>query len=112
MRRGRETAEWSAQYNKQRVEQLERQVQELREKLDDASRYYEIHGDQVVEVNGRYAYRWNGSTPLQIGERVVLPANWLSGTIRDSGPFEGTVTGLGTTYQGQLSRIIRRAQQD
>ncbi|MER6576168.1 hypothetical protein [Nonomuraea sp. NPDC001023] len=38
---------------------------------------YEINGDQVVEV-GEYAYRWHGRPALKVGERVLLPENWVS----------------------------------
>lgn len=109
LRRGQEMAGWTAQHNVERVKELEHQVQELKQKLEDASRYYEIEGDQVVEVDGRYAYRWGGSPRLEIGELVVLPPNWLTTTVLGSGSFDGTVTGFGTTYQGQLSHIVRRA---
>ncbi|WP_433261141.1 hypothetical protein ACQPZF_26020 [Actinosynnema sp. CS-041913] len=109
MRRGQQMAEWSAEYRKDRVEQLESKVAELTKKLEDALRYYDFDGDQVVEIDGRYAYRWGGSPPLEVGDRVVLPPNWFTTTVRGKGPFEGTVTGLGTTYRGELARVVRRA---
>lgn len=86
---------------KQRIEELERQ-------LDDAQRYFEQDGDQVVEV-GRYAYRWGGNPPLEVGERVRLPQNWLSEVRSGPGTYEGVVAKLGATYRGQLSRILGRA---
>ena len=39
--------------------------------------HYEFEGDQVVGV-GRYAYRSRGEPPLKVGERVLLPENWVS----------------------------------
>ncbi|MFF4989257.1 hypothetical protein ACFY19_18850 [Streptosporangium saharense] len=92
----------------QEIERLRRRIAELEQRLDDAERYYELDGDQVVEV-GRYAYRWRGQPPLRVGERVVLPAaSWVS----RSGTFEGEVTKLGATYRGQLTAIIGRAKTD
>jgi hypothetical protein len=67
----------------------------------------EIAGQQIVQV-GRYAYQWDGGEPLAIGDRVLLPANWLSAIKDGPGPFEGVVTQLGTSYMGPLSRIVRR----
>jgi hypothetical protein len=94
---------------KQQIESLERRVKELEQRLDDAARFYEIGGDQVVEV-GKYSYRWRGTTPLQVGERVVLPENWLSRMKDGPGPQVGVVTALGSTYRGELSFIVGRAQ--
>lgn len=94
--------------NDAKVEWLERRVRELEQRLDDAERYYEFGGDQVIEV-GRYAYRWRGDTPLEVGDRVLLPQNWLSRMKDGPGPTEGVVTGLGATYRGELSFIIGRA---
>jgi hypothetical protein len=59
-------------------------------------------GRQVVQV-GRYAYAWAGREPLEIGDRVLLPGNWLYPK-----PSEDTVTGQGTSYTGTLSEIIRK----
>lgn len=84
------------------VERLRTQITGLREELDAKNRYYHLGGEQVVEC-GRYAYLWNG-TPLEVGEDVVVPANWLK-----SEPTTWTVTRLGTTYRGPLSHIVRRA---
>ncbi|MDQ3760588.1 MAG: hypothetical protein M3460_02470 [Actinomycetota bacterium] len=93
---------------KQNVERLERRIQELEQRLDDAARIYEINGDQVIQV-GRYAYRWRGDMPLAVGTRVLLPENWVSCMKDGPGPYEGVVTQLGTTYRGELSVIVGRA---
>jgi hypothetical protein len=89
------------------VERLERRIRELEQRLDEADRYYEYDGDQVVEV-GKYAYRWSGSPPLSVGDRVLLPENWLSQLKDGPGPQEGSVTKLGATYRGRLASIVRR----
>jgi hypothetical protein len=84
--------------------------QEQEQRLDDAARFYEVGGDQVVEV-GRYSYRWRGTTPLQVGERVLLPENWRSRMKDGPGPQVGVVTALGSTYRGELSVLVGRAPQ-
>ncbi|RKT69331.1 hypothetical protein DFJ66_2543 [Saccharothrix variisporea] len=89
------------------IEHLRRRVEELEKRLDDATRTYEIAGDQVVTVDG-YAYRWRGATPLEVGDRVLVPENWLSALKNGPGPREGTVTALGTTYRGDLQHIVRK----
>jgi hypothetical protein len=63
-------------------------------------------GEQVVVVDG-YTYRWGGE-PLKVGDRVLLPANWLSEVKHGKGPFPGTVTAIGSSYDGEMSAIIRK----
>lgn len=106
--RGRESGESGA---KSKVEWLERRVNDLEQRLDGATRIYEKDGCQVVTV-GKYAYRWSGQPPLEVGDRILLPANWLSELKSGPGPQVGVVTQLGTTYDGPLSRIIGRAPTD
>lgn len=96
---------------KLKIEWLERQVKELEQRLDNATRIHEVDGDQIVEVGG-YAYRWRGDEPLQVGDRVLLPENYVSRMKEGRGPFQGVVTGLGTTYRGNLSTIISRITTD
>lgn len=98
------------QSTKLHVAHLERQVQELREKLDGASRRFEVAGRQAVTVDG-YGYLWAGEGALVVGDRVLLPENYVSALRHGPGPFVGTVTALGTTYDGRLNRIIGRAAQ-
>ena len=92
---------------KAQVECLERRVRELEQRLDDAQRFYEVDGDQAVEVDG-YAYRWRGDQPLEVGDRVLLPENWLSRLKHGPGPYPGVVTRLGATYRGELFLIVGR----
>ncbi|MYS79454.1 hypothetical protein GTZ85_04220 [Streptomyces sp. SID5474] len=91
-----------------KVEQLEKRVKDLEAQLDQARRYYEIEGDQVVEV-GRYAYRWRGPEALEVGDRVLLPENYVTRLKNGPGATLGTVTALGATYRGTLSVIVGRA---
>jgi hypothetical protein len=58
----------------------------------------------------RYAYRWRGDSPLAVGERVLLPENWLSRFKDGPGPQQGVVTRLGATYRGELAFIVRRVE--
>ncbi|GHC83929.1 hypothetical protein GCM10007079_25440 [Nocardiopsis terrae] len=97
----------SKESSKLRIERLERQVEELRQRLDEETRIHEVGGDQVVGVGG-YAYRWRGETPLEVGDRVLLPENYVSRMKHGPGPLEATVTVLGTTYQGPLAFVLRR----
>jgi hypothetical protein len=64
----------------------------------------------IVQVDGRWAYMWEGPERPAVGDRVLLPANWLSEIKRGPGPFEGVVTEVNyrTDYDGPLSTIIRR----
>lgn len=105
---GRESgARSSSESSKLRITWLERQVEELRQRLDKETRIHEIGGDQVVDVGG-YAYRWRGETPLEVGDRVLLPENYVSRLKHGPGPLEATVTSLGTTYQGPLAFVLGR----
>jgi hypothetical protein len=97
----------SAAASEARISSLERQVEGLRQRLDGETRVREAGGDQIVDVGG-YAYRWRGEAPLEIGDRVLLPENYVSRLRNGPGPFEGTVTGCGTTYRGPLASVLRR----
>ncbi len=101
-------SESSSSFSRSRIERLEQRVKELEEQLDGAKRVYEIDGHQVVDVGG-YAYRWRGSTPLEVGDRVLLPENYVSRMKNGPGPTLGVVSKLGTTYRGPLADIVRRA---
>jgi hypothetical protein len=72
------------------------------------SRVFEMNGDQVVSV-GKYAYRWRGGPPLAVGDKVLLPENWLSRKKDGPGNWTGVVTELGTTYKGTLAHVVDRA---
>ncbi len=61
---------------------------------------------------GRYAYLWEGAEPLVPGDRVLLPESWLSRTIHGPGPFEDTVTAVGSDYDGPMSRVIAKIGRD
>lgn len=97
-RDARERAERDAEWQARRVaEEAEKEI----------SRYFTVSNDQVVEIEGRWAYRWAGEPPLTIGEHVILPSvPWRSGR-----PWIGRITGLGSTYDGELSYVIRRASE-
>lgn len=104
----KQASESAQKVSSSQVEWLKRRIEELEQLLDEATRVYEIGGDQLVEV-GRYAYRWAGQPKLEVGERVLLPQNWVSKMTDGPGPTLGTVTRLGSTYQGEHARIVRRA---
>ncbi|WP_250734944.1 hypothetical protein [Streptomyces sp. G2] len=111
-RTGREEERtWQQRSANTRIEQLERQVRTLEEKLDSRDRRYEVDGHQAVTVDG-YAYVWTGQGRLEVGDTVLLPENYVSALRRGPGPFPETVTQLGTTYSGTHSRIIAKAPAD
>lgn len=91
-----------------KVESLEKYVATLhdREKLrEDASPRRKRHEDeepQVVEVDNRYAYKWDGSHELQVGDMVWLPDAGFNG------PRSGTVTSLRSDYSGRMSYVMFR----
>ena len=60
--------------------------------------------EQIVMV-GNYTYAWHGDTKLKVGDVVVLPPNWLF-----DHETEGTVTALGSSYTGPLTRIRKLAR--
>jgi len=91
---------WIAEGKRQAHLELERAQKDANLRLTD-------NGRQVVEVDG-YAYTWSGAEPLEVGDRVLLPGNWLSSLKSGPGPFSGTVSQIGTSYTGTLSQIIRR----
>ncbi|MEU9349008.1 hypothetical protein AB0D74_48210 [Streptomyces sp. NPDC048278] len=100
--------EWRQRSEAAQVEHLERQIRTLREELDTKNRRFEVDGDQAITVDG-YGYRWSGPGTLEVGDRVLLPENYVSAVRHGPGSFLGTVTELGTTYIGTLSTIISRA---
>ncbi|MFC8826598.1 hypothetical protein ACFT9I_14795 [Streptomyces sp. NPDC057137] len=73
-----------------------------------AQRAYEVNGCQAVEVGG-YGFRRRGNDPLEVGDRVLLPENYVSRLKNGPGPTVGVVNKLGTTYRGPLSDIVGRA---
>ncbi|MCX5215570.1 hypothetical protein OG689_41180 [Kitasatospora sp. NBC_00240] len=101
---GRQSADSSAKVH---TENLERRVKALEEQLDAQLRRFEDRGAQAVTVNG-YGYRWTGPSRLEVGDRVLLPENYVSALRHGPGPHPGTVTELGTTYSGALSMIVSR----
>ncbi|MET9297443.1 hypothetical protein [Streptomyces sp. NPDC003077] len=105
---GRESG---AQSSKLKIEWLERRIKDLEGKLDEATRIFEVDGHQVVDVGG-YAYRWRGNTPLEVGDRVLLPENYVSRMRSGPGPTVGIVSQLGSTYRGHMSFIVGRAPAD
>jgi len=76
----------------------------------EPGRVYDMDGDQVVSV-GKYAYRWRGRPPLRVGDRVLLPENWLSRKKDGPGHWEGVVTELGSSYSGRIAFVVDRVGQ-
>jgi hypothetical protein len=102
---GRRSGEMTARIS---TENLERQLAHLTAALDKATRKFTLDGAQAVTVDG-YGYLWRGTPELAVGDHVLLPENYVSRMRNGPGPFPGTVTDLGTTYDGDLTYIVRRA---
>ena len=64
-------------------------------------------GKQLVVIDQSLTYSWRGE-PLAVGDRVLLPENYVSAMKFGHGPFSGTVTSLDSTYAGRISEIIRK----
>lgn len=63
-----------------------------------------------IGASRSFAYRWHGkpddNQPLNIGDRVLLPANFITPE-----PFWGTVVGFGNGgYDGELAEVIQRGR--
>jgi hypothetical protein len=101
---GREREFWIAEGRRQEQEAAKRREREA--ERQSRLRTATSDGQQIVEVDG-YAYRWAGE-PLGVGDRVMLPANWLSEVKHGKGPFPGTVTAIGSSYDGEMSAIMRK----
>lgn len=56
-------------------------------------------GSQIVVVNGRYSYAWDGQPELQLGDAVIVEG-------RSPGShFTGVVTDFGTDFKGALKPV-------
>ncbi len=67
-------------------------------------RTHDAAGRQLVTVAGGYTYAWSGEEPLVVGDIVTLPPGY------DLHPWEGAVTGLGSSYSGYVKEIIARCR--
>jgi hypothetical protein len=65
------------------------------------------HGQLVVVDRGKaLTYRWTGDGDLRVGDRVLVPGNWLHPKAEIC-----TVTAIGSSFTGDLQDIIQRAAQ-
>lgn len=104
-RAGREEGEQGAQ---EEINRLKKKVAKLQKEEEDRLLRHRVDGDQIVQVDG-YAYRWSGDKkPLEVGEKVYIPCSYVDNIRGDHGFKTGTVTGLGTTFQGSLERVRSR----
>jgi hypothetical protein len=85
--------------------ELNRNVLKLREqqtKIVQPEIRLTDQGQQAVTC-GKLSYKWDGTEPLQVGDIVTVPGNWLFNY-----PRTVEVTELGTSYVGSLQTIIRK----
>ena len=71
---------------------------------------------QIVQVSlspGRhpYTYVWDGDSPLNVSDRVLVPGPPSRIPSRDRGTMIGTVVKFGSDYPGPLEAIIERVSQ-
>lgn len=104
----RDAQQSAHEYAEFRIKQLEQRISELEQAAKPPRRLIDEQGRQIVQI-GRYAYAWNGSEPLAIGDQVFVPENYVSRAQRGPGAYVDTVTDLGTDYRGPLAEVIRRA---
>lgn len=88
-----------------------KKAEKARQEFDRLHRLFNEGNAQLVEVNG-YGYRWSGSPALEVGDKVLLPENYVSRLQHGPGPFPGKVTALGSTYKGHHSTIVSRCAAD
>lgn len=60
---------------------------------------------QFVTINTGMAYKWTGTEPLKIGDKVRLPGNWTT----EFQDFVGEVTSLTSDWPGRHVEILGRA---
>lgn len=60
---------------------------------------------QLVTVDKGLCYRWTGSDPLQVGDTVIVPGNWLFPNQQRM-----TVVSLGSSFTGTIVDIVRRVE--
>ncbi len=72
-------------------------------------RTHTASGHQIVVVGTGLSYAWRGPDPLKVGDRIMLPANYVSEFKHGRGPWEDSVVSLGSSYQGALSYVIRKS---
>lgn len=58
---------------------------------------------QIVEINNKFGYAWDGQPFLKIGDSVVLPSKY------DLGEWVGTVTELGSRWPHEFTKVVRIA---
>lgn len=104
----RDGGESARDFGRFQIEQLEKQVWELKEAAAPPLRMVDLRGRQIVQI-GRYGYTWDGAEPLVVGDKVWLPENYVSRLQNGPGRWRGEVTALGTRYIGALDAIIGRA---
>ena len=96
----------------ERLRQLELSTRRKAQAITEPARRMEQDGAQIVSVafgsgGTEYAYRWAGRGHLVVGDRVVTPPAYWDGP---GAPCrEGRVVRLGTSYDGPLVSISRRA---
>jgi hypothetical protein len=93
-------AEWAAGAEERERERVAREAERLRK---FPIRLTDEEGRQLVVVDGKLSWRWDREDLLVVGDKVVVPETPYSDA------RVGTVTSLGTDYQGYVRPIVARA---
>lgn len=93
---------YSKEYERGKKDAL-KELQESQALMSDpALRLEDALGRQLIRLDA-YTYAWNGPEPLRVGDEVWRPPNWIF-------PMRtrATVTGLGSTYRGEIAEITQK----
>jgi hypothetical protein len=94
---GRKSVRLQAEY--------ERRRQALEEEERARFRERDGRGQLVMVERGKaLTYRWTGDGDLRVGDRVLVPGNWLHPNAEVC-----TVVAIGSSFNGDIQEVIRRA---
>lgn len=86
-----------------------RAAEEARKKFERRSckhmRSHDDQGRQLVTTENGYAYHWEGSPAIRVGDTVVLPPSHSS-ILGYREPWESKIVALETDYQGPTSPVM------
>jgi len=85
---------------------LEHETRVKAREEQERARFHERddYGQLVVVSRGKdLTYRWCGDGDLSVGNRVLVPGNWLHPT-----PEICTVTAIGSSFEGDIQSVIGR----
>lgn len=91
-------------YKDSELRNLRDKVTHLELRLKDTKRLRTHTGKQIFQC-GNHAYVWAGEGELEVGDKVMVPPNWLFNY-----STEREVTELGTFYEGLLTDVHKKVE--